>query len=395
MKIIKNLNFEVQVRAAFVFLFIALMGSRTEAQEAIKISHSPYIQGLTETGVSIVWTTNKPAIAWVELAPEDGTHFYKEERPKFFAAKDGFKSVGTVHEVKLTNLQPNTTYRYRVYAQEVLQHHGTRVNYGNTVATGVYRQEPLKFKTNGPKEEINFAVVNDIHGKNEVLRALLGQVDKEMTDFIVFNGDMVDNLLSEQQMFEGFMDTATELFASEIPMYYARGNHETRGPFAFEYSKYFPTPTGKLYYSFYVGEAGFIVLDCGEDKPDSDIEYSGIVDMDAYRTQQAEWLKQELQNEKFKKAKHKIVICHMPPFGGWHGEEEIAKKFVPLLNEAGAQIMLTGHLHTHRIVKENDIHHFPVIVNSNTNWIKVSLKPNAATFEIRDQEGKLIEELKL
>lgn len=221
--------------------------------------------------------------------------------------------------------------------------------YGNTVAPGVYRQQPLRFKTNGPSEEVNFAVVNDIHGRNDVLRSLIGQVDLKKTYFIVFNGDMVDNLMSEQQMFEGFMGTSIELFASEIPMYYARGNHETRGPFAFEYSRYFPTAAGKLYYSFHVGEASFIVLDCGEDKPDSDIEYSGIVDMDQYRTEQAEWLKAELEKETYKKAKYKIIICHMPPFGGWHGEEEIARKLVPLLNESGAQIMLTGHLHKHMI----------------------------------------------
>ena len=44
---------------------------------------------------------------------------------------------------------------------------------------------------------------------------------------------------SEDQLFKGFMDTAVRLFASEIPMYYARGNHETRGVFATEIQRYF------------------------------------------------------------------------------------------------------------------------------------------------------------
>ncbi|MCY4780745.1 metallophosphoesterase family protein [Sphingobacterium sp. UT-1RO-CII-1] len=379
----------------FLLSVFSLLSITVRGQETIKISHMPYLQGLTENSVSIVWTSNKPAIAWVELADDDGSHFYKEERAKFFASKDGFKSVGTLHEVKLKNLSPNTTYRYRVYVQEVLQHEGTKVIYGSTAATGVYRQEPLKFKTNGKQEEVNFAVVNDIHGRNNILKSMVKQVDLKTTDFIVFNGDMVDNLLSEEQMFGGFMDTATALFASEIPMYYARGNHETRGPFAFDYSKYFPTSSGKLYYSFTVGDASFIVLDCGEDKPDSDIEYSGIVDMDQYRTDQAEWLKDELQKDTYKNAKYKVIICHMPPFGGWHGEEDIAKKFVPLLNESGAQIMLSGHLHKHMIVKENEVHSFPVIVNSNNNLLKVSLTKSHASFKVVDLEGKLVDEVKL
>ena len=48
------------------------------------------------------------------------------------------------------------------------------------------------------------------------------------TDFVLFNGDMLSFINSEDQLFKGFMDTAVRLFASEIPMYYARGNHETR-----------------------------------------------------------------------------------------------------------------------------------------------------------------------
>lgn len=43
------------------------------------------------------------------------------------------------------------------------------------------------------------------------------------------------------------------------------------------------------------GPVCFIFLDTGEDKPDSDIEYSGITDYDRYRTEQAQWLAQAVQ----------------------------------------------------------------------------------------------------
>ncbi|MFZ4262233.1 metallophosphoesterase [Sphingobacterium sp. HJSM2_6] len=365
------------------------------AQEKIKISHLPYLQALTDSSVSIIWTSNNPAIAWVEIAPNDSTHFYKQEREKLFAQQYGFKMVGTVHQVNISGLKPGTTYRYRVYNQEVLKHEGTRVQYGDFAATNVYREQPLKFKTPGPSAEVSFAVVNDIHGKNEVLRNLIKQVDIPKTDFVVFNGDMVDNLLSENQMYGGFMDTAIALFASEKPMYYARGNHETRGSFATAYPKYFPTSSGELYYLFNYGEACILVLDCGEDKPDSDIEYSGIVDMDAYRSQQAKWLEKAVESPLFKNAKYKIVICHMPPFGGWHGSQDIRDKFVPILNKAGAQIMLSGHLHRHIIQKQDQQVHFPVLVNSNVNLIKVQLNDQEGSFKVYSQEGKLVDEIKI
>ena len=102
----------------------------------IQISHSPYLQALHDTGVTIVWTTDKDAIGWVELAPDDGSHFYKQERSKYFAASHGFKDVSTVHKVTVRGLSPGTTYRYRVYAQEVTSHVGTDVTYGD-IATSV------------------------------------------------------------------------------------------------------------------------------------------------------------------------------------------------------------------------------------------------------------------
>src|SRR3546814_1023557 len=122
---------------------------------------------------------------------------------------------------------------------------------------------------------------------------------------------MSDNLLNETQLFAHYMDTATALFASETPMYYARGNHETRGTFANSFPNYFPTTSGQLYYLFRRGPVCFVVLVCGEDKPDSDIEYSGIVNMDAYRTQQAEWLKAALQQTEYRDAHYKVLIRHM------------------------------------------------------------------------------------
>ncbi|QBQ40997.1 metallophosphoesterase family protein [Sphingobacterium psychroaquaticum] len=377
--------------SVLTLLFITAVNGQT--QSPITITHQPYIQGLTGTSVSVIWTTNRPAIAWVELAPDDSSHFYRVERPRFFATNYGFKNVGTVHQVNLEGLTPGTTYRYRVYSTEVLKHVGVNVDYGKTVATGVYQQAPLQFKTLGNSASTKFAVINDIHGRNEVMQTLLDHSNLPAMDFIVFNGDMANSLLSEDQMFQDFMDTAIKRFASEKPMYYARGNHETRGPFAVSYPAYFPTPTGKLYYQFRQGDAAFIVLDCGEDKPDSDMEYSGIVDMDNYRTQQAKWLAKAVEDPAFISARYKVVICHMPPFGGWHGELEILEKFVPILNKAGVQIMLSGHLHKHIIQKANNQVHFPIIVNSNNNLIQVDLNPSRGLFKVLDQQGKTVDEV--
>jgi len=362
------------------------------SQENIAITHGPYLQHVGETGATIVWTTNKDAVSWVELAPDDNTHFYQEERPKFFAAPYGFKQIGKTHAVRLENLKLGTTYRYRVYSQEVLDYQGIHVTYGRVAATAIYRSRPLEFTTfDHTKKDVSFVVVNDIHGNNALLSSLLKTADYENADLIFFNGDMVNDLRSEQQMFDGFMDTAIQIFAKEKPMFYARGNHETRGVFANAFPQYFPSPDGKLYYLVRQGPVCFVVMDCGEDKPDSDIEYSGIVAFDAYRDAQKQWLEKALKEEMFVSAPIKVAIIHMPPFGGWHGELDVLKKFVPPLNEAGIDVMLCGHLHRYVTAEPNENVNFPVIVNANTTVVKAYTEGGKLFIKILNDKGATVD----
>jgi acid phosphatase type 7 len=146
---------------------------------------------LGETGVTILWTTNRDGVSWVEIAPDDGTHFYRSERPKYHGASHGLKNVTALHSVRIENLEPGTRYRYRIYSTEVVNYSGMRVEYGNTVATDVYRRSALSFVTNDhSKKETSFAMLTDMHGNNKVMRSLLDLVDWKNTDMVFFNGDM-------------------------------------------------------------------------------------------------------------------------------------------------------------------------------------------------------------
>lgn len=381
-------------KLSLLFVLSLLISFSAFAQEDIKITHAPYLQNLDENEVTIVWTANKPSIGWVELAPDDGTHFYLTERPKFFNARNGIKLTSTVHAVHLTGLTPGTRYRYRVYSQEVLSHVGYQVIYGNVAATSVYMTEPLSFKTGDhSKQSVNFAMVNDIHGNSKMLEKLVSYSDIKNTDLFLFNGDMVSSFNSEKEIFDGFMDMATKLFASTTPMYYTRGNHETRGAFAPSFQDYFSPKQEHIYYMFRQGPVCFIVLDSGEDKPDSDIEYSGKNVYDQYRTEQAAWLQKVLESKEYKESPFKVIVCHVPPFGGWHGDKEIADKFIPLLNNANVDIMLCGHLHEYVRNEPKDGVKFPIIVNSNNTLLKADVRNNTMKINIFDLDGKEIDKL--
>lgn len=362
------------------------------AQERMAIKHGPYLQNLKETETTIVWLASKPSVGWVELAPDDGSHFYNSERPQYFDATNGVKNTSLIHTVKVSGLKPGTRYRYRVYSKEVLKHEGVEITYGQVAATSVYGTKPLAFTTNNhAKPETSFVMINDIHGRTDEIPILLKAGGYDSKDLVLFNGDMLTQLKGEEELFTGFMDVSIQLFASGIPMYYARGNHETRGLFSTSFQHYFCPKEPNLYYLVRQGPVCFVILDGGEDKPDSDIEYGGITDYDSYRSQQAVWLAEALKSKEYTEAKYKVVICHMPPGPKelWHGPQEVLEKFVPLLNEAGVDVMLSGHLHRTIDCDPTAQVRFPVVINSHETVLRGTTQNGQLKLEILDADGKV------
>lgn len=360
------------------------------AQDGFKFQYGPYLQNVGEEEVTVVWVTNKEALGWVEVAPDDQSHFYAEERLQYFQTVNGRKVVGTLHKVTITGLQKGTKYRYRIYSREVLDNLSWDTKFGKIAASSPSKL--YSFQTlNKSKEETSFVMINDIHADTEKLESLIKGTDINKQDFVLFNGDMMSHLNSEQLMFDGFVNKSVELFASSIPFFFTRGNHETRGPFATRFMDYFPTNTGKPYYAFRQGPAFFIMLDGGEDKPDTDIEYGGLSAFDIYRTEQAKWLQQVVESEEFKKSPVKIVSIHVPPFTGtWHGTLEVERLFIPILNRAGIDLMLCAHTHRHAYFgKGEKANNFPILINSNSEIVEIQVKGNKIDIRIKDIEGKV------
>lgn len=381
----------------FLFSLVILTCSTfcSFTQGRIVIEHGPYLQNLCENKVTIVWVSDKPSVGWVELLPDDGTDFYLKVRSPYYDAVNGIKNISRIHAVKIEGLRTGTRYRYRVYVREVLSHKGAEVIYGSATGTDVFTRKPLSFITNDEnKKEFSFAMINDIHGRTGDIGRLMKVVNDKKMDFMIYNGDMSSIFDSEKQVFSDFMDTTVTLFAKEKAFYYVRGNHETRGPMASSFQSYFSPKEPHLYYMFRQGSVCFIVLDSGEDKPDSDIEYYGITDYDRYRSEEARWLSKVLGSEECLKASVRVVICHIPPTfdrDAWHGQQEVMDKFVPLLNKAHVDVMLCGHLHRYVKIKPSEGLRFPIIVNSYNTVLEGTVSDKNLIIRVMDKEGEVID----
>jgi len=377
-----------------IIILLCLLAQILQAKENFQILYGPYLQNMSENEVTILWKTNRRAISWVEIAPQSSQHFYAEEHPRIYQASFGKKVISKLHKVKITGLSKGTTYKYRICSQEVINQEERYVQYGKTASSIVLHKEPLTFTTlDNEKVSVKFWMVNDIHAQNEILHKLVGDI-KDKADFVVFNGDMLSDIRSEKHIFNGFMNEAIKSFASEIPFFYCRGNHENRGQFSTEFINYFPTNTGMPYYTFRQGPAFFIVLDSGEDKPDNDIAYYGLSDFESYLKQEVAWLKNIVLSRDFKEAPYKIVFVHIPPVGmSWYGSLVVKKQFVPILNDAGINLMLCAHLHRYLYnEKGQNGCNFPIIVNSNIDVTKVNVDNSGIALEIQDTLGVKIKQ---
>lgn len=381
---------------------ICLIGALTAVcslalgQPSVRIENGPYVTGVAEDGFTVVWTTNMDAAVWVEVAPADGTHFYAAERPKYYDSYMGRRRIGRLHRVRVTGLEPGTTYRYRVMQQGVLLDEGNvRVILGEGFGSDILKHETYKITTLDPaKEETEFWVVNDVHERDIVFRNYMKEVWESKPDFVCFNGDMTTQIESEEQMFDGYLRSASQILTpAGIPIFAVRGNHENRGSYSWHFFDYFPTSTGEAYYSFREGPAYFLMLDCGEDKPDSDIRYYGLSVTDAYREQEAVWLKSVVESEEYRAAPIHIVVLHMIPGGedSWHGEQELRRLFVPILNEASVDIAFSGHYHHYQWIDDGSRGaNYPILVNSDQDKLVVKATASGVEVDVVNQDGDVI-----
>lgn len=358
------------------------------------VKYGPWVQNISETGFTVLWKSSQKDFAWVEIAPDDGTPFEMCSRPRFHQVVAGRRIADVFHSVEVKGLEPGKAYRYRIYAKVV-------ENDENAYAVDYGPERRVKIAGDGVIRTLDrnaagcrFFMLNDIHGKDADYKALTGDVDKAAFDFMVMNGDMFSYVSSADSLLRHVFHTVPKL-TSSIPVVYTRGNHETRGREAHLLQDICPTETGEPYFLFRQGPVAFLVLDGGEDKPDDAPEYSGAVEFDSFRETELEWLREAVENPEFADAPVKVAIMHIPALllpDSWYSQVWLNRHFVPVLNEAGVDIMLSGHHHKHIYVEPGECgNDFPILANDDTDRLEFEADSDSDGYTIRtyDLSGTL------
>jgi 3',5'-cyclic AMP phosphodiesterase CpdA len=206
-------------------------------------------------------------------------------------------------------------------------------------------------------------IFNDLHQRQEVFDTLLRQIQNIDYDFVVYNGDCIDDPKDRDQATR-FMKILTEsVNGASIPTFFIRGNHEIRNAYSIGLRDHMDYAGGRTFGAFNWGDTRIVILDCGEDKKDDHREYSGLNDFTRLRMEQVDFLKKELASKEFKNADKRILLHHIPIWG-WKNGNLCEPLWRPLLEKAPIDLAVNGHMHWYAFhpVGTYEKNPYPVIV---------------------------------
>lgn len=273
----------------------------------------PYLQSVASHSVWVVWDTVSPTLGRVEYGttPELGQEVVE-------------KLPVPHHEVLLNELEPYTTYFYRV----------------DSGSTASFRTAPSSGQSG-----FRFVVYGDNRGGYSTHRTLVKQMVEMEPDFVLHTGDLVESGRANSE-WDIFFRIAGPLLQS-APFFPTLGNHEDNDPkrLGSHYTEIFHLPGNELWYAFDYGNARFISL-----------KVDGFP-LDTYLPdeEQLTWLERQLSSND---APWLIVYFHI---GIYTSREEgflevgIRELLAPLFERYGVNIVFMGHHHSYERILVNGI----------------------------------------
>lgn len=318
----------------------------------VQITSGPNVQIIDNNNIAVLWTTDKNSTSYVEYGPD------KDHLKKAFMSTNGLIDANTKnHKVVIPSAQ-NSSIIYRISSTKINHSYQNNVNYGNTTVSSFKKYSDLS-----SKDKLIFYTLSDVHENKNIYNKFLSKGDY---DFVVLNGDSINTLDSTSDIVGKILNPLSNATNGEKPFYFVRGNHEPRGGVARDLPNYLALPNNQYYYTFSFGPIFAVVLDSGEDKLDTDKEYSGLSDFENYRQLQTKWLQSIYESDAYKNAKYKIGFVHIPlnmnNNTGVASLETYQKDWRDLLNKMEIDAVFSGHTHVPTVVEPDKEFTFPTII---------------------------------
>ncbi len=365
------------------------------------ITKSPMLQDFRRDAMTLLWETDgnlaTHAVEWgpaggllsqtlsvVETTQIDASHF--------------------VHKATIDGLSTQTEYDYRVRS--------------GTTYSPVYR-----FRTApAPTSPYEIVWLADNQNGPGVFATHVGHIAARDPDMLFVAGDTVQgtftsgalggSILSEWQT-QWWDPLAVSSLAQTTPVMFARGNHDGEHPYAYAYSA---LPENESWYSFSYGNAFIVVLDT-----------ETTTGQQTTQDDQLAYLQQALASPEAAAAEFRIVVFHRPPwtrlwdltgiFTGYNGETWVRSDWVPIIEAAGVDLVISGHSHSYQRGVRNGTHYLIVgggggtldtynrpagsgwptfqVVQSTYHYNLMEVSGNVLTWTTRNQNDTVIDSFQI
>lgn len=328
-----------RVLTSSVMLLVLLWSSLAFAATVVR---GPYLQSASSDSITVRWRTDVATDSRVQFGLSSGS----------LTSVASNATSTTEHIVKLTGLSPNTKYFYNVGSSSAVQAGDSTYYFETSPTTGT--AVPTRIWVIGDAG-------TGTTGQAAVYNAYRNFTGSTYTDFWLMLGDNAYNSGTDAEYQTKMFNMYPEMMR-QSPLWATIGNHDgVSADSATQTGPYYDIHTfpkngesggiasgTEAYYSFNYGNIHVIVLDSNETSRST----TGAM---------MNWLKADLANVT---ATWLIAIWHHPPYTkGSHNSDtetnliEMRQNFLPVLENYGVDLVLTGHSHSYERSKFIDGHY--------------------------------------
>ena len=296
------------------------------------IDGTPVVYAVEDT-YQIVFQTYSKGTAWVTIDGIEYNETYAGYR----------KTEEKIHKIIVPTAALDNTGEYTVSTRSMILRGPYSALQGNIISN-TYQWRGLN-----AEDGLDYYVLSDTHNTQKSPTAA-GSYFGDKLDFLICCGDTASWIDREEDLTE-MLRLAATITKGQVPVVYARGNHETKGIRAHEYYKYVGADEENFYYTFRIKNVWGVVLDIGEDHRDKYEEYYGAAKFNAYRRAQTEYLDDILEHADYefnaKGVDYRIAVCHIPLTVKYTNDHARVYKdaWIKRLNKMKLTVLYGGHVH--------------------------------------------------
>lgn len=296
------------------------------------ITSTPVVYAVNDE-YQIVFTSRAKGTGWVTVNGQEYNDTYSGYR----------MTESTVHKISVPMSVLDEAGGYTIYTKSMLLRGPYCALQGSTLS------ETYDFRSVDSSDGVNYYVLSDTHNDVSVPISTATYFGDDL-DFVIFCGDAV-SWVDRTSDLTNVLDLLGGITGGEVPVVYARGNHETKGVKAHELYRYVACDGDKFYYTFRLGNVWGVVLDTGEDHADDYIEYYGAAKFTDYRMEQAAFLDEiiaDSENEyNAEGVDTRIVVAHIPIAYKYKNDYagEAKDAWIERLNQMNITMCYGGHVH--------------------------------------------------